>query len=92
MTGDPNERPGGADQEHGDFAEGEDDRVAFPEEERVGRFSEGQEEIGSEDPEKLHHGRFSSEDQEDLPEEDPEKHREGRFSEGQDSEPPNYTP
>jgi hypothetical protein len=67
------------------FAEGEADPEAFPEEERIGRFSEGQEELGEEDPEKHHKGRFS-EGQEELGEEDPEKHIQGRFSEGQDSE------
>jgi hypothetical protein len=67
------------------FAEGQADPEAFPEDERVGRFSEGQEELGDEDPEKLHKGRFS-EGQEELGEEDPEKHIQGRFDEGQEGE------
>ena len=67
------------------FAAGEADPDAFPEDEHVGRFSEGQEELGPEDPEKHHKGRFS-EGQEELGEEDPEKHVEGRFDEGDDAE------
>jgi hypothetical protein len=51
----------------------------------VGRFSQGQEELGEEDPEKHHEGRFS-EGQELLGEEDPEKHLQGRYSEGQDEQ------
>ena len=72
-------------QPKGGFAEGEAHPEDFPEEEHVGRFSEGQEELGEDDPEKHHEGRFS-EGQEELGEEDPEKHVQGRFSEGQDSE------
>jgi hypothetical protein len=67
------------------FAEGQADPEDFPEEEHVGRFSEGQEELGGADPEKHEKGRFS-EGQEDLGEEDPEKHAQGRFDEGQDDE------
>ena len=67
------------------FASGQADPEAFPQEEVVGRFSEGQEELGEEDPEKHLKGRFS-EGQEELGEEDPEKHRQGRYSEGQDAE------
>jgi len=73
------------DQPEAGFAEGQKDAEAFPEDERVGRFSEGQEELGDGDPEKHLHGRFS-EGQEELGEEDPEKHIQGRFSEGQDAE------
>jgi hypothetical protein len=40
------------------FAEGQADPEAFPEDERVGRFSEGQEDLGEEDPEKHIQGRF----------------------------------
>ena len=40
------------------FAEGQADPEAFPEDERVGRFSEGQEDLGDEDPEKHIQGRF----------------------------------
>jgi hypothetical protein len=82
------ERPADPDQpDEAGFARGEAHPETFPEEEQVGRFSEGQEVLGEEDPEKHHHGRFS-EGQEELPEEDPEKHVEGRFSEGQDHLPP----
>jgi hypothetical protein len=63
------------------FAEGQADHTD-PDEEHVGRFSEGQEELDDEDPEKLHQGRFS-EGQEELGEEDPEKHIQGEFPEGQ---------
>ena len=78
-TADP-EQPG-----EGGFGAGEAAPEEFPEEERVGRFSEGQEELGEEDPEKHKQGRFS-EGQEELGEEDPEKHKQGRFDEGQDAE------
>jgi hypothetical protein len=71
--------------EEGGFATGEAQPEAHPGEEHVGRFSEGQEELGEEDPEKHHQGRFS-EGQEELGEEDPEKHYQGSFDEGQDSE------
>ena len=77
-TADPEQPEGG-------FATGQADPEAYPEEEHVGRFSEGQEELGEDDPEKHHKGRFS-EGQEELGEDDPEKHAQGRFSEGQDSE------
>jgi len=68
------------------FATGQSDPEAFPQDDRVGRFSEGQELLGDEDPEKLHKGRFS-EGQELLGEEDPEKHVQGEFPEGQDPVP-----
>ena len=77
--------PGGPEQPEGGFAEGQADPQDYPEEEHIGRFSEGQEDLGEEDPEKHHEGRFS-EGQEELGEEDPEKHIKGDFSEGQDSE------
>jgi hypothetical protein len=64
------------------FAQGQADPEEFPQEEHVGRFSEGQEELGEADPEKHHKGRFS-EGQEVLGEEDPEKHIQGRYDEGQ---------
>ncbi len=79
------DRPG--DPEGGGYAEGERSPTPSPEEEHVGRFSEGQEDL----PEDPHHGRFS-EGQEELGEEDPEKHEERRFSEGQDSQPPGIVP
>lgn len=64
------------------FAEGQADPEEFPEDERVGKFSEGQEELADDDTEK---GRFS-EGQEELGEDDPEKHVEGQFDEGEDGE------
>jgi hypothetical protein len=67
---DPHDRP--------DFAEGQDAPVKTPEDERVGRFSEGEEQLPEADPEKRHEGRFS-EGEEQLPESDPEKHVEGSF-------------
>jgi hypothetical protein len=67
------------------FAEGQADPEEFPQEESVGRFSEGQEELGDEDAEKHVKGRFS-EGQEELGEDDPEKHYQGRFDEGEADE------
>jgi hypothetical protein len=84
-TPEPLEHPAAPEQPEDGFAEGE----ASPEEETVGRFSEG-EELLPDSPEKHHHGRFS-EGQEELPEADPEKHEERRFSEGQDHQPPGAT-
>jgi hypothetical protein len=81
------ERPADAEQPGGGFGAGEADPEAYPEDEHVGRFSEGQEDL-TPDP---HHGRFS-EGQEELPEDDPEKHAERRFSEGQDEQPPGIVP
>ena len=49
----------------------------------VGRFSEGEEALGAEDPEKHHVGRFSQ-GEEVLGDEDPEKDHVGRFSEGEE--------
>jgi hypothetical protein len=80
MSADHSERPG-----EGGFAEGQADPEAFPEDAEVGRFSEGQEELGEDDPEKHYQGRFS-EGQEELGEEDPEKHYEGTFSDEEDAE------
>ena len=77
--------PAGPEQPEGGFAAGEADPAEYPEEEHIGRFSEGQEDLGEEDPEKHHEGRFS-EGQEDLGEEDPEKHIRGQFNEEEDSE------
>ncbi len=88
----PTRRPGPTEDEPSEgFAEGEARPEEFPQDEEVGRFSEGQEDLPPADPEKQHHGRFS-EGQEDLPEEDPEKHIEGRFSTGEDAEPPSVVP
>jgi hypothetical protein len=87
----PFEHPAKPEQPTEGFDEGQGAREAFPEDEEVGRFSEGQEELPEVDPEKQVEGRFS-EGQEELPEEDPEKHIEGRFSEGQDAQPPSINP
>jgi hypothetical protein len=69
-----------------DFAKGEDDPEAYPEDERHGRFSTGEETIPEEHPEE-HEGRFS-EGEEELPDADPEKHVKRDFAEGQESTPP----
>jgi hypothetical protein len=86
----PFEHPAKPEQPEEGFDEGQSNRVAFPEDERVGRFSQGEEEL-PDSPEKHRRGRFS-EGQEELPEQDPEKHLERRFSEGQDEQPPAVTP
>jgi hypothetical protein len=91
MPIDPNERPAKPEQPNEGYGEGQEDAAAFPEDETVGRFSEGEEQLPPDAPEKLHHGRFS-EGEEQLPEATPEKHTEGRFSEGQDHQPPSETP
>ena len=85
------EHPAAPEQPDDGFAEGEASPEVFPEDEEIGRFSEGQELLPEADLEKEHHGRFS-EGQEELPEADPEKHEERRFSEGQDHQPPGVTP
>jgi len=71
-----------------DYARGQDHEREreLPGEERANRFSEGQEELPPDTPEKLHEGRFS-EGQEELPPDTPEKLHEGRFSEGQEELP-----
>jgi hypothetical protein len=91
MPTDPNEHPAQPEQPDEGFGEGQEDAAAFPEDEKVGRFSEGEEQLPEDVPEKLHHGRFS-EGEEQLPEDTPEKHEEGRFDEGQTDTPPGYTP
>jgi hypothetical protein len=68
-----------------DYARGLDRERPPDGEERTNRFSEGQEELPPDTPEKLDEGRFS-EGQEQLPE-TPEKRHEGRFSEGQEDLP-----
>jgi hypothetical protein len=90
MPTDPNEHPAQPEQPNEGFGEGQEDADAFPEDETVGRFSEGEEDLPDDTPEKRHHGRFS-EGEEQLPEDELEKHKEGRFSEGQTHEPPEYT-
>jgi hypothetical protein len=85
------EHPAKPEQPEEGFGEGLEDREKFPEDDKVGRFSEGEEALGEEDPEKHHRGRFS-EGEEALDEEDPEKHVERRFSEGVDETPPGTTP
>jgi hypothetical protein len=72
------------DEDDPDYARGQDVE-APPGKERLNQFSEGQEELPPDTPEKLHEGRFS-EGQEELPE-TPEKLHEGRFSEGQEELP-----
>jgi len=64
------------------FAEGQANPEEFPEDEQVGTFAEGQEELDDDERRK---GRFS-EGQEELGEDDPEKHIQGRFDEGQEGE------
>ena len=92
MSTDPTERPAKPEQpEDEGFAEGEASPETYPEDEHVGRFSEGEEVLGEDDPEKHHHGRFS-EGEEELSEDDPEKHVERRFSEGEEHQPPEPTP
>jgi hypothetical protein len=72
------------DEDDPDYARGQD-HEAPPGPERLNQFSEGQEQLPSDTPEKLHKGRFS-EGQEELAE-TPEKLHEGRFSEGQEELP-----
>ena len=91
MSTDPNAHPADPEQPQEGFAEGEAEPEVYPDEETVGRFSEGVEELPADEDEKIHRGRFS-EGVEQLPDDDPEKHEERRFSEGQDDEPPGYTP
>ena len=57
-----------ADESDPDYARGQD-HEAPPAKERPNQFSEGQEELPPETPEKLHEGRFS-EGQEELPRRD----------------------
>ncbi len=73
------------------FAEGEKTipRTHLEEEEREGRFSEGQE-LLPDSPEKHVPERFS-EGQEELPD-SPEKHKEGSFAEGQETIDPTHGP
>jgi hypothetical protein len=92
MSTDPTEHPAKPEQPHDEgFAEGEASPETYPDEERVGRFSEGEEELPEDTAEKVHRGRFS-EGEEELGEDDPEKHVERRFSEGLDHQPPEPTP
>ena len=87
----PFEHPAKPEQPTTGFDEGQGNREVFPEDQNIGRFSEGQEELPDADPEKHVDGRFS-EGQEELPDSDPEKHAERRFSEGQDAQPPSINP
>jgi len=60
MSTDPSEHPAKPEQPQDEgFAEGEAHPETYPEEEHVGRFSEGEEELGEEDPEKHVERRFS---------------------------------
>ena len=70
------------DQNDPDYARGLD-HEAPPTRERNNQFSEGQEELPPDTPEKLHEGRFS-EGQEELPPDTPEKLHKGDFAEGQE--------
>jgi hypothetical protein len=69
MATDPNEHPGQPEQPKEGFAEGEDNPEAFPEDEKLhrGRFSQGQEELPPEDPEKHEERRFSEGQDEEPP-------------------------
>jgi hypothetical protein len=67
-----------------DYARGVDREKLPDAADRANRFSEGQEELPPDTPEKLDEGRFS-EGQEELPHEIPLE--EGRFSEGQEELP-----
>jgi hypothetical protein len=64
-----------------DYARGQDHET----EDIPNRFSEGQEELPPDTPEKLHEGRFS-EGQEELPQPEGKLH-EGSFSDGQEELP-----
>ena len=70
MAHDPSEHP----EREPDFARGEDVPGKHTEEERHGRFSEGEEELPEADREEQQHGRFS-EGQEELPDERPREAR-----------------
>jgi hypothetical protein len=59
---------------HGTFAEGQAEPDCYPDDERLGSFSDGEAKPDDEEP-----GRFS-EGMEQLGDDDPEKHVEGRFS------------
>ena len=69
-----------------DYAKGQDEPEAHPDEERRRRFSEGEETVPDPDLD-AHKGRFS-EGEEELPDADPEKHVERDFAEGQEATPP----
>jgi hypothetical protein len=71
----PKDRTAATDLPHGTFAEGQAEPDCFPDDERVGAFSDGEAPpLGNEEA-----GRFS-EGVEQRPDADPEKHVEGRFS------------
>ena len=53
------EHPAKPEQPEGGFAEGEANPAEHPEDEAVGRFSEGQEDLPEDDPEKHEERRFS---------------------------------
>jgi hypothetical protein len=76
------ERPADPDQPEGGFGEGEADPEKFDDEDHVGRFSEGQEELGEDDPEKHHLGRFGEGQEEDENAEQVE----GSFGTGQEED------
>jgi hypothetical protein len=66
MPTDLNEHPAKPEQRDENFGEGQGDPARFPEDEAVGRFDEGQEELPEDDPEKHEEGRFD-EGQTDTP-------------------------
>ena len=51
MSTDPNQHPSDPEQPREGFGEGEANPEAFPEDEAVGRFSQGVEELPADDPE-----------------------------------------
>ena len=87
MDTDPNEHP----ERDPDFARGEDAPEEHPEDEHLGRFSTGEEELPEGDPRAPATGA-SARVRRTSPRSDPEKHEERRFSEGQDDIPPEVKP
>jgi hypothetical protein len=83
MSMESNQGPNPHDSET-DYARGQDHEQP-PAEEPHNRFSEGQEELPPDTPEKQHQGRFS-EGQEELPQPEGKLH-EGSFSDGQEELP-----
>jgi hypothetical protein len=71
----PEDRAAATNRPHGTFAEGQAEPDRFPDDERVGGFSDGEAKpVGDQEA-----ARFS-EGVEQLDDADPEKHAEGRFS------------
>ena len=59
MSQEPTDKPGEPEKGEGHYSEGLDHRDEFPEDERVGRFSEGEETLPEDDPEKHVRRRYS---------------------------------